>query len=116
MIISYDLDGTITDNPELAQVANAMQAMGHRNIVLTGRKSETGIRELLQSAGFPEDTEIITKENHSGTTRDFKSKMLQQVGADWHFDNDENLNLPQWHPTRVLTFQKNRLKFGSVRR
>ncbi len=113
MLISYDLDGTITDNPELAQIANAMQAIGHRNIVITGRKSETGIRELLQSAGFPEDTEIITKENHSGTTRDFKSKVLADNGVDVHFDNDD-LNLPDWHPTKVLTFSKPRLKFGRM--
>lgn len=115
MVISYDLDKTLTDNPELVQVANAMQAMGHRNIILTGRKSATGIKEILQKIGFPEDVEIITKANHNGTVIDFKTKMLQQVGADWHFDDTE-LSLPEWHPTKVLTFQRSRIKFGTIRR
>ena len=115
MVISYDLDKTLTDNPELAQVANAMQAMGHRNIVLTGRKSDSGIRELLNNLGFPNETEIITKAGHDGSIRDFKSKMLQEIGADLHVD-DQEIPLPDGHPTKVLTFQRSRLKFGRVTR
>ena len=114
MVISYDLDKTLTDNPELAQVATAMQAMGHRNIVLTGRKSDVGIRELLNNLGFPNETEIITKAGHDGSIIDFKSKKLQEIGADLYIDADE-ITLPDGHPTKVLTFQR-RMKFGRVTR
>lgn len=113
MIVSFDWDQTITEHPELAQLASSLQATGHQTVILTGRKTDAGIRELLQEAGFPEDTEIITKAGHDGTIRDFKSKKLQEMGVDIHFDN-VSLDLPDWHPTKVLTFQKSSIKFGKV--
>ena len=115
MTVSFDYDKTVTEHAELAPIASALQAMGHKTYLLTGRKSDAGIKEYLLQAGYPDDMEIITKEGHPGTIRDFKSKKLQEIGADVHIDDDE-INLPLWHPTKVLTFQKNRLKFGSVRR
>lgn len=113
MIVTFDWDETASKHFELAPIASALQAMGHQTAILTGRKTDAGIREQLLQSGYPDDMEIITKANYSGTIRDFKSKALQDLGADLHIDDDD-LNLPDWHPTKVLTFEKPRIRFGKV--
>jgi len=114
MILSYDIDNTLTNHPELAEIASAMQAMGHRNIVLTGRKTDAGIKELLHSIKFPEDVEIITKANDKTTTRAFKERVLREQAVDLHFDND--LDLPALHPTKVVAFRQSSIRFGRFTR
>ena len=115
MTVSFDFDG-VAEHTELAQLASSLQATGHQTYILTGRKSDSGIRELLNNLGFPSETEIITKAGHDGSIRDFKSKMLQEIGADLYIDADADFVLPAWHNTKVLTFQRSRLTFGYVSR
>ena len=115
MTVSFDYDKTITEHAELAPIASALQAMGHKTYLLTGRRSDKGIKEHLLQAGYPEDMEIITKEGNPGTTRAFKAAMLANIGADIHFDDDD-LDLPAYHPTKVLTFQQKNIRFGKVNR
>ncbi len=112
MVISFDLDGVVDEHAlELAPIANALQAQGHTLMVVTGRKSPSGVQDILFRNGFPPIDAIITKENHGGSNRSFKEQALRNNGVDLHFDNAE-LNLPFDHPTKVLSFQGNRLRFG----
>lgn len=113
MIVSFDYDGTITDHAyELGQLASSLNANGHRTLVVTGRKSADGIADFLHKNGFPE-MEIITKQDKS-TTRAFKERALRENGVDIHWDND--LDLPAYHPTKVVSFKQSNVRFGSYRR
>lgn len=115
MIVSFDYDNTLTQHAELAALASALEAAGHRTVVLTGRKSDTGIGKALAQMGFPDTAEIITKAGHNGTIRAFKAEKLEELGADIHVDDDQDIDLPAWHPTKVLSFSKSRLRFGRMR-
>ncbi len=109
---SFDLDNTVTSHPELAPIASALQALGHNIFIVTGRKSAEGVEDLLFTSGFPPVDAIITKAGHSGSTRLFKEAVLKEHNIDVHWDDDENLNFPQSHPTKVLSFQGSKLRFG----
>jgi hydroxymethylpyrimidine pyrophosphatase-like HAD family hydrolase len=111
MVVSFDMDNTVTSHPELADIANSLQAMGHTTLIVTGRKSDAGIMDFLHTHGFPQVDDIVTKAGHKGSTRAFKEKVLKENNVDVHFD-DQDLNLPSSHPTKVMSFQTNKLRFG----
>ena len=114
MTIAADFDGTISEHTyELREFMNALSLAGHRLMVVSGRKTSEPIKDFLSQNGFPE-MDIVTKEGDTSTTRTFKSKVLADNGVDVFFENDENLSLPQNHPTKVLTFQQRSLKFGRI--
>lgn len=111
---AYDFDNTIDAHAyELSQIATALASNGHRNLVVTGRKSDSGIADFLRENGFPE-MEIVTKAKDKSTTRAFKARVLREVGADLMFDDD--LELPAGHPTKVATFKQNNIRFGYYKR
>lgn len=115
MIVAFDYDKTITDHAyELGQIASALSANGHQTMVVTGRKSSDKpmIADFLQRNGFPE-MEIVTKDDKT-TTRAFKERILREMGVDLHWDDD--LDLPSLHPTKVVAFKDDDVRFGYLTR
>ncbi len=82
---TFDIDGTITSAPrQYARLAEALQAIGDKVVVVTGHGPARTRADLLTALNFPYDEILVVNPTDDGSG---KRKALDELGAFMHFDD-----------------------------